>query len=255
MRRIFLIILLIIVGFIAFGQKQIEVPLAKPCPYGYLEFIPACETVTENCQVVNKCPDKLLISLDGFGERGNGTTELYKVANAGVAKLIRDGQWTRTEFIVISPQLFTGQNMYSPKTLNVFINQMRFKYKIDSTEIYLVGLSGGANSIYAYITTYKGIAAAIAISGYGNYKLAANAIPTRIWEFHGEKDTTVPLSTKFNSNYKYALESRKCLGEARLTVWPGLGHTGWQEVLSGKWLDKTSLYDPYNENIFEWLLK
>jgi len=250
-----LITILLLIPVVCFSQKQIEVPLLKPCPYGYLEYIPQCVTVTENCQTVYRCPDKLLISLDGYGERGNGTTELYKVANAGVAKLIKDGVWKRTEFIVISPQLSLSYNMYSPKTLNVFINQMAFKYNIDTTEVYLAGLSGGANSIYAYITNYKGIRAAVAISGAGNYKLATQSIPTRLWEFHGDADTTVPLSLQFNKNYNTSLQTMRCEGEAKITVWSGVGHTGWQEVLSGQWLDKTSLYDPFQEDIFDWMLK
>lgn len=253
MKKLFLFLLLI--PFISIGQTQIEIPFLKPCPYGYLEYIPKCEYVTENCNVIYKCPKALLISLDGFGERGNGTTELYKVANAGVARLIRDGQWKRSEFIVISPQLFTGQNMYSHKTLNAFIKCMIAKYPVDTTEIYLVGLSGGANSIYPYIATYTGIRGAVAIAGYGASKFGplANANNTKIWEFHGEDDTTVPYSMGFHK--AYVLSEIIPTDNAKFTGWADVAHTGWQEVISGKWLDKTAINDPFDEDIFDWLLK
>lgn len=247
--------LLFLIPIVCFSQ-QIEVPLEKPCPFGYLEFIPQCETITENCQTTISCPRKLLVSLNGFGERGNGTTELYKVAGAGVAKLIRDGIWKRTDFVVVSPQLSVTSNMYSGKSLDVFIKQMKQKYSfIDTTEVYIVGLSGGANSIYPYISNYKGIRGAVAISGYGSSKQAplAYANGTKIWEFHGDQDQTVPYSTSFYKAY-LACEVIKT-DNARFTGWPGVGHTGWNEVFSDQWLDKTSLIDPFNEDVFDWLVK
>lgn len=246
--------LLFLLPSLVLGQ-QIEVPLLKPCPYGYLEYIPLCETVTENCNIVYRCPKALLIALNGFGIRGNGITDLSKVANEGVARLIKDGQWNRTEFIVISPQLFTGQNMYSPKTLHVFITQMLEKYPVDTTEVYLVGISGGANSIYPYISTYKGIRGAVAISGYGSSKLAIGAFTngTKVWEFHGQNDGIVPYSTSFYKAYSAAEVIDT--DNSKFTGWPGVGHSGWHEVISGKWLEKTAIGDPFNENIFDWLLR
>lgn len=251
----YLLLTILLISTICYSQKQVEIPFQKPCPYGYLEYIPECEKVEENCQVIIKCPKALLINLIGFGERGNGTTELYKASNAGVSRLIRDGQWNRNEFIVITPQLFTGQNMYSPKTLNVFIEQMKDKYPIDTTEIYLVGLSGGANSIYPYIGTYKGIRGAVAIAGYGASRLGplANTNGTKIWEFHGETDNVVPYSMSFHK--AYVMSEKIETNNAKFTGFPNVGHYGWQEVYSGKWLNKYSVNDPFDEDVFNWLLK
>lgn len=253
-----ILIFLILMPLIGVCQTQIQVPLTKGCPYGYLEYMPPCETVSENCQVVYKCPKALLISLDGFGARGNGTTDLYKVAGEGVAKIIADGKWTRKEFIVISPQLYIGANQYSKLTLNIFIKQMLVKYPVDSNQVYIVGLSGGANSIYPYITTYKGIRGAVAISGYGSGTTAAKSIPTKVWEFHGSADQTVKFSSAFHKNYNIAASTDSIkVDPAKLTLWDGVIHTGWQEVISGQWINKQSdpLYNKFDQDIFDWLLK
>lgn len=234
---------------------QTEVPLQKPCPYGYLEYLPACETITENCKVEYRCPRALLINLDGWGPRGNGTTDLFKVASEGIARLIRDGVWDRKEFIVISPQLGALSNMYSPRTLHAFIAQMIFKYDIDPNQIFMVGLSGGANSIYAYILAYDDVKAVVCISGAGAYKQAYKSIGTRLWAFHGAADRTVyPQSDiSFYKNYNLSADSIQAT-HSRLTIWEGVSHTGWQEVYSGKWIGRESLRDAFKENIFDWLL-
>lgn len=244
------------VSYIQDTPQQTEVPLMKPCPYGYLEYRPACETVTNNCQVTYQCPKALLINLDGWGARGNGTTDLYKIANEGVSRLIKDGVWKRNEFIVISPQLSALNSMYSPKTLHVFIAQMVQKYSIDPNEVYMVGLSGGANSIYPYITNYTDVKAVVCISGAGNYKVAYKAINTRLWAFHGLSDSQVPVKPdiSFNANYNLSADSIQA-EHARVTIWEGVTHTGWQQVYSGQWIGKISLYDPFKEDVFDWLLK
>src|SRR5689334_7231850 len=41
----------------------------------------------------NKKSYPLLIFLHGKGERGNGTTELSKVLNTGIPKIIKDNKW------------------------------------------------------------------------------------------------------------------------------------------------------------------
>lgn len=265
----YLLLIIFLIPAIAMGQKQIQIPLQSPCPFGYLEYRPACESVTENCQTIYKCPAALLINLTGWGERGNGITDLSRVANAGVSKLIKDGNWNRTDFIVVSPQLFTGQKMYSPAALKVFIDQMRFKYQIK--DVYMVGLSAGANSIYSYILQYDDVKAVICIAGAGAYKQAYKAVNTRLWAFHGENDDQVPAGPDrlFVKNYNYTYDTMqvKPAERARLTYYPGVGHYGWQQTYSGEWLDKPPTetsrefhrdnlsYDHFNEDVFNWLLK
>lgn len=267
MRRTFLIILLVALCWqLTNAQTQTEVPYAKPCPYGYLEYIPKCLTVVVNCDTVKKCPKYLLISLHGLGKRGNGTTDLYKVAQEGVAKLIKDNQFNRYEFIVISPQLFTGQSMYSPKTLHIFVEQMIAKYRPEKT--FMVGLSAGGNSIFTYIVNYRDVSAVIPIAGSGNYKVAWQATGIRLWSFHGQTDTVVKPSgdIQFIKNYNLSADSTG-VEHARVTIYPNVGHSGWQETYTGKWKDiiteqvdkdihhDSFNYDHYQEDIYDWLLK
>lgn len=239
-----LFLILITCCWEALSQQQVEVPLQKPCPYGYLEYKP------EGARA-------LLVSLHGIGKRGNGTTELYKVAQEGVAKVIRDGKFTHREFVVVSPQLPTGQNMFSYLSLKAFIDQMIIKHNIDTAQVYMVGLSAGANSIYPYITTLPGIKAAVAYAGYGNFKKACMT-KTRVWAFHGESDGIVVAtgSILFVTYYNRCSEVSTGRREpSRLTIYPGLGHTGWQETFSLSWMNmRETTYDPFDQDIYEWLL-
>lgn len=265
-----LLLILLLIPILVSGQKQIEIPFAKPCPYGYLEYIPACVTTIANCDTIVKCPRALLISLHGVGKRGNGTTDLHLASDEGIARLIRDGQWKRTEFIVLSPQFFANQTMFSPRTLHAFVEQMIIKYKPDPGQVYMVGLSAGANSIYPYITIYRDVRAVITIAGAGNYKLAYRAVGVRLWAFHVNDDTRVSSGPdkRFIPNYNLSADSAHNRFEhARLTLYPSGGHTGWQQTYTGQWKDivwsdgKTvshrdmNGYDHYNEDIYDWLLK
>lgn len=235
--RVFL--LLMLSSTMLFAQ-QIEVPLKKPCPYGYLEFKPPGARA-------------LIISLHGMGKRGNGTTELYRASEEGLARLIRDNKWNRTEFIVISPQLAEGQKMYSYKGLHPFVIQMIEKYKPDTSQIYMVGLSAGANSIYPYISKYKDIKAVVCVSGSGDPKSAYKAINTRLWAFHGDLDKTVKIGPDINYNKAYNLAAGD-RPKARLTIYPGVAHSGWQQTFTGEWFSKWFSKETPETNIYDWLL-
>lgn len=268
MKKLFLISFILIFVSLAFGQ-QIEFQLKKPCPYGYLEFIPKCSISVISCDTIKNCPRALLISLHGLGRRGNGVSDLHNVAGEGIAALIRQGQWNRTEFIVISPQLSTNGGMFSPKPLHIFIQQMIDKYKPDPSQVFIIGLSAGANSIYPYIETYRDVKSVIAVSGSGNYKNATEYLGTRIWAFHGDNDTTVKPSGDINLLKKMnsIIDTMKVKPpRMMLTIYPGVGHTGWQETFTEAWRDKIigtdtvhhdsnqKPYTHYNQNIYDWLL-
>lgn len=67
--------------------------------FGYYEYIPDSHNSTSGVHPV-------IVHLHGAGERGNGNaSEITKVLNFGIAKLIKNNQWPAPfNFIVISPQ-------------------------------------------------------------------------------------------------------------------------------------------------------
>lgn len=210
---------------------QINIPLGQEAgvPYGYLEYKPTGA-------------NRILIHLHGHGERGNGKDELYRVRRNGLPKQIDEGKYTRSEFIVLSPQYLIESSMAYHSTLNRFCQKMALKYNIPMTEIYMIGLSGGANSIFNYIVNYSHIKAAVAISGGGPYSKANLAISTRLWALHGENDAVInPLNSKrFVDNYNLANPRERAI----FTLFPFEGHSSyvWEKTYA-------------QSKVYDWLLK
>jgi predicted peptidase len=225
-------------------------------PYGYLQYLP---------EDYGRDSMALVVFLHGFGEAGNGTTDLYKVANTGLPSLLKNNRlpYVSQSFVVLSPQI--GSKYFSPATLEKFIQYAIVTYKIDPSKIYLTGLSGGATSGYNYIRLYQTCAAAVLISGYGNRKdiCLTQACKTPLWVFHGSQDQTItyPGSLLFAKRYnEYSPEEK-----AKATLYNGVGHDAWTRTYNlsgiGSGLVSTSLegkpfsLNLYDESVYEWLLR
>jgi len=98
----------------------------------------------------------LLIFLNGMYE-GSDYGNLNKLLTLGLTRYMADsarfsftsgGQ--KYNFIVVCAQSANG--FRKPKTTNQIIDYMVANYQVDTTRIYLTGLSAGANSIYTYLT-------------------------------------------------------------------------------------------------------
>jgi predicted peptidase len=227
--RIFATIILTILILQASAQN-IYVPKGTIAgePYGYVYNNPPGAT-------------KLLVSLHGTGQCGNGTTELYKVENEGVAKLIKAKRWTRTEFVTFSPQLSVGSSRFYGPTLHTAIIQQCKKFNIDTTEVYLMGISRGAISVYDYIIRLYSVKAAVCIAGSGTPTKAHLATKTKLWCVHGEKDQIIPYTASVDFVNAYNRASPKYF--AKLTLIPFFGHD------VAVW-DKTF----QQSEIYEWML-
>jgi predicted peptidase len=236
MKTIINIFFLVLISIASQGQTLVPKPFPNPLGYyPYWEYKPDSAKA-------------LLFFVHGHGERGNGSYdfitrqgELNKVLNIGIPKLIKNGNYRRQDFIVIAPQYkLTSTSLY-PQTFHDFVKSDCHYYKIDSTNVYMVGISGGGISVWNYIVKYSHVRAAVPIAGYANYKLAANAIKTRIWAVHGEDDTTIPINSVeiFQNNYN-ALVPKVPM---RLDRIPNYGHE------SGVW-DRACMRDKY----YNWML-
>jgi len=226
------LLFLLLLPTLAFGQKYVEHPLPTKKPYpqvlGYVSYVPSNE----------KLP--LLVALGGYGQNpGNGRSDLYKLMSAGVGSLLRDNTWQQDSFIVVLPQ--SGSKTYNPDALNKFIQYAKTIYNTDG-RVFIVGLSGGANSLYAYLMKYT-CTAAITMAGAGSYtKVCSNeTTKTPLWAFHGDLDQTVPASNDELMIPKY----NRCISagqeQAELTIYPGVGHDCWTRTVK-------------NDMIYRWLL-
>jgi poly(3-hydroxybutyrate) depolymerase len=80
------------------SQRLTPHPLGETdAPSGFYEYLPP--------GYGNGTPKPLLVFLHGFGENGDGSSELYKVLDGGIPALIRSDQWPLDRsFIVLAPQ-------------------------------------------------------------------------------------------------------------------------------------------------------
>ena len=188
----------------------------------------------------NKEGFPLLLFLHGMGERGNNLEMLHV---NGIPKLLRDG--TDLPFITLMPQcpeitFWTEES----KSLKLLLDDIIETYNVDSSRIYITGLSMGGYGTYEMLTRYPDFfAAGMPICGgigsmYARMNLPAlKDIP--LWIFHGEQDDVVPVAES-REIYTYL----KGIGHEHihLTVYPDLNHDSW-----------TRTYD--NSEIYDFLLK
>lgn len=200
---------------------------------GFIEYLPPSYSTISS----KKLP--IILFFHGSGENGNGTTDLYKLYNTGFPPLIKNGTWTyKEQFVVLMPQ-HTSTSQYnlcpSANEIKNFIDFAVANYNIDPYQVYITGLSCGANGVYDYIaanpTANDKVAAAVIISGNGTKvsKKAGCTVTIPMWSFHGNKDNTSPWANDVAANDFF----KTCPtphAEATLTLYDGVDHNAWDRT-------------------------
>jgi predicted peptidase len=109
------------------------------------------------------------------------------------------------------------------------IRDLKLNYPIDTSRIYLMGISMGGFGVFDMVTRNPGyFAAAIPICGGADPNQAEKLVKTPIWAFHGEKDavvdkrhTVVPMEMIEDSTHI-------------LTKYPETGHNAWIKAFKEK---------------------
>jgi predicted peptidase len=184
----------------------------------------------------------LILFLHGAGERG---TNVWKVATHGPPK--NAAAQANFPFIVVSPQC-PEQQTWSKDVLLALLDEIVAKHAVDTSRIYLTGLSmGGYGTWDLGLTHPERFAAIVPICGGG--QMIAVLLSSRdkaaalkslgVWAFHGGKDPVVPLQES-----QRMVDSLKKVGlsDVKLTVYPEAGHDSWTETYK-------------NPELYEWLLK
>src|SRR5262249_22573717 len=90
----------------------------------------------------------LLIALHGSGENGDGSkASLHRLLDGGIPKLIADDEWPAARpFIVLAPQHPDSavDACPEPPEIDEFLQFAMKRYDVDTTRVYLTGLSCGA---------------------------------------------------------------------------------------------------------------
>lgn len=175
----------------------------------------------------------LLIFLHGAGERGS---DLEMLKKHGPPKLIESGK--KFEAIVASPQCLP-EEIWVSHGIKALADHLVKEHRVDTSRIYITGLSMGGFGTWETIMDYPNcFAAAIPICGGAGVRwvMAERIKHVPVWIFHGDKDTavTVDFSKKMND----ALT--KAGGNVKMTIYPGVGHDSW-----------TATYN--NEEVWQWL--
>jgi predicted peptidase len=197
----------------------------------------------------------LMLFLHGLGECSNDDLTLVKIH--GPAKLVD----TRPDFpfVLITPQCpppggydpskpstLTSEQIidlvdhaWKPDELIQLVDHVVKNLNIDREQMYVTGLSMGGYGSWRLAATYPDrFAAAVIICGGGEpEKMARSLSRVPIWAFHGEKDTTVPVS----ESQRMVDAVKRAGGDVRLTIYPNVQHNSWAQT-----------YD--NPEVYKWLL-
>ncbi len=199
----------------------------------------------------------LMIFLHGAGETGNGTSDLSKILVNGVTKLLSQKtfppQFTingaNYSFIILSPQF---KQWPQPSDINTLIDYAIKNLRVDTTRIYLSGLSMGGGGTWDYAIAYPHrVAAIVPISGAswpskdqcGN--MAGANLP--VWAFHNNDDGTVAASA--TNTIVDDINSFSPAIPAQKTIWATGGHDAWTKATN------PATKECAGKNMYEWMLQ
>ncbi len=196
----------------------------------YLLFLPESYAQSTN----QKFP--LILFLHGAGERGS---DLDSVKRHGIPKIVETNP--DFPFIAVSPQCPDDSWWTSElHTINGLIEEVVEKYQVDTSRIYLTGLSMGGFGTWSLASMYPERFAAIApVCGGGEVRqILRSLVEMPIWTFHGQKDDVIP----FSRSEEIVTTLKKHGSSIKFTIYPEARHDSW-----------TKTYD--NPELYKWFLK
>lgn len=174
----------------------------------------------------------LIIFLHGASLCGNN---LQRVRRYGLLHAIEKGRYYPC--MVVAPQNSGGS--WSPKKIAKILDWIEANHNIDTTRIYVIGMSLGGYGTLDFAGTYpERIAAAMALCGGSTLKDFSGLGKVPLWIMHGTADRAVPVS-----------QSK--------TVVKAMQNSGHDELLRYDWLPGASHGDLarilYLKQTYDWL--
>ncbi|MBV4357064.1 PKD domain-containing protein [Pinibacter aurantiacus] len=246
-----LLLLALFSSYLSFGQlTQQHLTAANGTKIGFYQFLPA------GYNPAKKYP--MIVFLHGSGEVGNGTSDLPKVLNNGIGRLIKAGatmtftvNGETSSFIVLMPQLASNYGNWQDFYTDEMMKYAKANLSIDLNRIYLTGLSLGGGGTWRWSssdTTHTAMLAGMApICGTGEtqqYFCWVTYDRVACWAFHNMDDGTVPVG-----NTQYAqMTLDNCdpnHNEVRqFTYYPSGGHNAWDKAYdTGHGIQNPNLYE------------
>ncbi|CAN5455277.1 dienelactone hydrolase family protein [soil metagenome] len=195
----------------------------------------------------------MVLFLHGSGERGNDNE---KQLTWGSQLFIQGSNRRRFPAIVVFPQcpensywsnvhikkerktkkeLFEFQSGGEPtKAMDMLIGlqtRLMNELSVDTSKIYVMGLSMGGMGTYEIVRRMPGVfASAVPICGGADTTTAAAIHKTAFWIFHGANDDVVPV--KYAEDMVRALQGFYSAGDMQYTVYSGTGHNSWEKAFA-----------------------
>ena len=159
----------------------------------------------------------LVLFLHGGAGRGRDNERHLRDGNGMLIELFAGAEKQFPAF-VLAPQTATT---HVPETTFAVLDDVRARYRVDPTRIYVAGQSLGGYGLIDLIGTRPQLFAAavvIAASGDGSFAKSLAGVP--IWFFHGEHDEGVPVE----GVRRLAGAVKRAGGTVRYTEYAGEGH-------------------------------
>lgn len=185
MKRVFMWTVIMLCAVYSFAQtdtkgKFTAVRNVLPKGYNFWMYTPADYEAEAHAM-------PLVIFLHGASICGNN---LNKVRRYGVLNAIDRGKIVPT--LVVAPQNPGGA--WTPKKINNLLEWVKSNYKVDSTRVYVLGMSLGGYGTLDFVGTYpEKVAAAMALCGGCSLKNISGLGKVPLWIMHGTADRAVSI--------------------------------------------------------------
>jgi predicted peptidase len=179
----------------------------------------------------------LVVFLHGAGERGNDN-EKQLIHGSALFTKYRDKfpafvlfpqcpngkRWVEVDWSQKTPHVSPKEASEPMKRTRALIDQLVKNKPIDTSRIYIMGLSMGGYGVWDFMARYPDVAAAaVPICGGADNTTAAAIKHIPVWAFHGAKDAVVwPIRSQ-----SMVEELKKAGGTVRYTEYPSVGHNSW----------------------------
>jgi len=221
------------VGFAGFANYEVRQTAQRTTSAGQFDFNYLL-TLPPGYDPMAVTEWPLLVFLHGIGERSHAETDpmspvhLDKLRTLGPPLRIEQG--TTFPFVVVAPQCST--DWWDGAQLEAFIEDLKTRYRIDRTRVYLTGLSMGGFGVYDLAQRQPSrYAAIVPISAAPQVDAANSAAAPKLRDlpiraYHGANDPLYPVSAL----QSYLDLIRNAGGNPGVTIYtasPGNAHDAW----------------------------
>ena len=257
MKKIILFALLFLLSPIASSAQELyAIQNTTTNGYNFWLYVPGGykdhRAERQNAKVKSPAPLPIVIFLHGRSLSG---TDLNKVRKYGTLDALAAGR--KINAIVIAPQVKAG-DWWRPNRVMSLVNWVADNYDVDTSRIYVLGMSLGGYGALDFAAAYpKETAAAMAFCGGSTRKPAdlgcLNEVP--LWIMHGTADDLVSVSE--SRRVRNAMQAANAkTPRLRYDEFAGVGHSLFARVMytgeAYEWLFKHSTTDasrPVNKTI------